>query len=67
MKIPLDPQTRVQAIANSLADLLEDPGLPALLPRLRAIAVERFDWDIRAREMERAYERLSACESGRLA
>ena len=63
MKIPIEPGPRVAAITDRLDSLLRDERLPALLPKLREIAVENFDWDIRAAQMEEAYLCLTSRES----
>ncbi len=58
MKLPIEPQGRVQHIAQSLASTLGDPALHELAPRLRNVAVNRYDWKVRAEQMERAYGEL---------
>jgi glycosyltransferase involved in cell wall biosynthesis len=59
MKIPEDPATRVATLASRLQQVLSHPGLSDLSGKLRSIAVERFDWQIRARQMTSAYRQLS--------
>ena len=58
MRLPIEPETRVEQIATRVASLLADETLDARRKQLRAVAVERFDWAIRAREMVEAYERV---------
>ena len=58
MRLPATGSRRVETIAAKLDALLADPALPDLKPRLRALAVQRYDWRIRAAEMVRAYERF---------
>ena len=58
MRLPIEPEIRVAGIAARLGDLLADTEALAQGDRLRAIAVEHFDWDVQARQMVHAYKRL---------
>lgn len=55
MRLPLESDAVVGSIADRLATLLSMGESEALRSRLRAIAVERYDWHVRAQQMVRAY------------
>jgi glycosyltransferase involved in cell wall biosynthesis len=57
-RLPFDAEGRVEGIVDALAGLLDDPDREALKPELRTIAVEHFDWRVRARQMADAYRAL---------
>ncbi|MBI2894982.1 MAG: glycosyltransferase family 4 protein [Deltaproteobacteria bacterium] len=59
MRLPLEPELRVQGIADRLASLLGEATAPDLPQRLRAIAVAEYDWAVRAEAMVRAYRRFA--------
>lgn len=59
MKLPLAPHSCVRGIAGKLAGLLASGPDEASSARLRRIAVERYDWSIRSREMALAYGRMA--------
>jgi len=62
MRLPVEPEGRVEGIAKKLNALLDDLADVDRGPGLRAVAVEHFDWDVRAVEMVAAYERaLATC------
>jgi glycosyltransferase involved in cell wall biosynthesis len=58
MRLPIGSRDRVPAIAERLARLLDHLDLERWGPRLRKIAIEQFDWPVRARQMAAAYSRL---------
>jgi glycosyltransferase involved in cell wall biosynthesis len=58
MRLPVDPALRVAGIGERLATLLIETAAADLGARLRAIAVDEYDWSVRAAAMVRAYERL---------
>jgi glycosyltransferase involved in cell wall biosynthesis len=58
MKIPAGIQVRVERIASSLNGLLADESFKKLGPRLRQIAVENYDWKLKASQMVSAYRSL---------
>ncbi len=60
MKIPVTPDGRIETIAAGLGQLLEDQSYIGLKPQLRQIAVEQFDWQLRAQQMVEAYRSLIA-------
>lgn len=51
---------RVPGIAARLQSLLVDPELSGLAPTLRAVAVEQYDWNVRAAAMEAVYAKIAA-------
>ena len=55
MRLPLEPEAVVGCIADRLATLLSMVESEALRSRLRSIAVERYDWRVRAQQMVSAY------------
>jgi len=58
MKIPVDDQNRIPGLIKNLPAVMSDPGLSIISPKLRKIAVENFDWNIRAQQMILAYSRF---------
>ncbi len=56
LRLPTDPAARVAGIGQQLASLLLDPQLHDQAETLRRIAVERYDWNVRAVQMLEAYE-----------
>lgn len=59
MKMPVAPDIRVATIADNLTALLTDNSLKKIGPQLRKIAVENYDWQLRATQMVAAYQSLS--------
>jgi glycosyltransferase involved in cell wall biosynthesis len=55
MKIPVDKETCVEKIASNLNTLLADESVKTIRPKLRQIAVENYDWSLRATQMVDAY------------
>ena len=55
MKISVDDAARIPGLIESLSRILADTNLKAISPKLRMIAVENFDWNIRAQQMVAAY------------
>lgn len=60
MRLPVSPEGRVEGIASRLVALLEDTSITSIGPRLREIAVERFDWSVRASQIVDAYRAFLA-------
>lgn len=58
MKIPVNDSTRIPGLINNLIRILSDSTLESISPKLRKIAVENYDWDIRAKEMVTAYSKF---------
>ena len=58
MKISVDDATRIPGLIKNLSRILSDKALEPISPKLRMIAVENFDWDIRARQMVAAYSKF---------
>jgi glycosyltransferase involved in cell wall biosynthesis len=60
----VDAERRVGGIVEALAGLLEHPDREVLKLKLRAVAVEHFDWQVRARQMVDAYKDLMSARRG---
>jgi glycosyltransferase involved in cell wall biosynthesis len=58
MKIPIDYQNRIPGLIKNLPLVMSDPDLSTISPKLRKIAVENYDWNIRAQQMIAAYSRF---------
>ncbi len=65
LKLSVDPAGRIHSIVNNLTHLLEEPDLSVYSPKLRSIAVENYNWEIRAAQMVQAYKEIIANESYR--
>ena len=61
MKIPIDDATRIPGLIKSLTRILSNKDIEAISPKLRMIAVENFDWQIRAQQMVAAYSKILSC------
>ena len=59
LRLPFDPAERVEGLVDRVCGLLRDFPDEETHRRLRAVAVEHFDWDVRAREMAAAYLRFA--------
>ena len=59
MRLPVDPEVRVAGIARRIISVFEEPQPPAQGNQLRQIAVQHFDWQVRARELLQVYERFA--------
>lgn len=60
LRLPMDPEVRVAAIAQRLTSLLTRPTADDSHEQLRSIAVAEYDWSVRAAAMAEAYESLIA-------
>jgi glycosyltransferase involved in cell wall biosynthesis len=58
MKISIDDATRIPGLIRGLSRILSDKKIEAVSPKLRKIAVENFDWEIRAQQMVVAYSKF---------
>ena len=58
IKIPVDINVRVERIASNINELLADHDLKRIGTELRRIAVENYDWSLRASQMTLAYRSL---------
>ena len=58
MKIPVDNATRIPGLIKNLSHILSDVALETVSPKLRKIAVENFDWNIRAQQMVAVYSKF---------
>jgi glycosyltransferase involved in cell wall biosynthesis len=56
MKIPVDKETRVAKIVSNLNTLIGDAEVLAIHSKLRQIALDNYDWNLRAQEMVEAYQ-----------
>jgi len=60
MKISVDDATRIPGLIKNFSRIVSDKALEAISPKLRMIAVEDFDWGIRAKQMVAAYSKFIA-------
>ena len=58
LKISIDDATRIPGLIKNLSRILSDKDLEPISPKLRMIAVENFDWEIRAQQMVAAYSKF---------
>jgi glycosyltransferase involved in cell wall biosynthesis len=58
IKIPVDSDVRVERIAANVNGLLAGQSLEKIGAKLRQIAVENYDWNLRASQMTSAYRSL---------
>ena len=58
MKISIDDAARIPGLIKSLSRILSNKDIEAISPKLRMIAVENFDWEIRAPQMVAAYSKF---------
>jgi glycosyltransferase involved in cell wall biosynthesis len=56
MKIPVNEETHVKTIASNLNALLASDEVKTIRAKLRQIAVENFDWNLRAEQIVEAYQ-----------
>lgn len=63
LRLPAKGRGRVRGVARKCAALLKDPAWRRRRARLRRLAVERFDWSVRAREMTAAYESVLSSQA----
>lgn len=59
MRLPVDPEVRVAGIATRIINMFEEPEPAAQGARLRQIAVQHFDWNVRAQALLQVYERFA--------
>jgi glycosyltransferase involved in cell wall biosynthesis len=59
MKIPVEDDKRIKGLIKNLDRILSYEDLATISKRLRSIAVENFDWNIRARQMTDAYKKCT--------
>ena len=55
MKLPVDPERRIKTIAENISGLLAMEELQQIRPQLRKIAVDNYDWALRAAQMIASY------------
>lgn len=66
-KLSVNPAGRIDSIVANLTQLLDEPDLSVYSPKLRRIAVENYDWKIRAAQMISAYEEILDSQSNKKA
>jgi len=58
MKISVNDTTRIPRLIKNLSRILSDSNREKISRKLRKIAIENYDWDIRARQMTVAYTKF---------
>jgi glycosyltransferase involved in cell wall biosynthesis len=58
MKISINPKTRIDSIISNITSLLAETDLKQYTSTLRQIAVEHYDWKIRAKQLVQAYSSI---------
>ncbi|MFT6835894.1 MAG: glycosyltransferase involved in cell wall biosynthesis [Francisellaceae bacterium] len=56
MKIDMQSEKRIQSIISNVLSVLHNLKQKPLAHKLRPIAVDNYDWKIRAKQMEKAYK-----------
>ncbi len=62
LRLPHESDARLAGAVEQICSVLDEPPDDATRARLRSVAVEHFDWEVRATEMVAAYGRFSAGE-----
>jgi len=55
MRIPMDNNQRINVMADNLNKILSSDQFKEIRPRLREVAIDRYDWSLRAKQMIEAY------------
>lgn len=55
MRIPMDSKDRINVMASNLNTILSNQSFRDIRPRLREVACDRYDWNLRAEQMIDAY------------
>lgn len=55
MRIPMANDTRINAMAENLNSILSSQSFKDIRPKLREVACDRYDWNLRAKQMIEAY------------
>lgn len=58
MRIPMDSQNRINAMSDNLNRILSSPSFREIRPKLREVACDRYDWNLRAKQMIDAYSKV---------
>ena len=58
MKIPVNDATRIPGLIKNITRILSNSNIELISQKLRKIAVENYDWDIRARQMTDVYSQF---------
>jgi len=64
MKIPMAPESRISTMAENICDILASDSFRTIRPKLREVACERYDWNLRAQQMIAAYQAVIDEKSG---
>ena len=73
MRIPMNNEHRIGVMADNLNRILSSDSFRDIRPKLREVACDRYDWNLRAQQMIEAYQEvldnrdLSADKRGRAA
>ena len=58
MKIPVNDATRIPGLIKNISRILSVSNIEIISQKLRKIAVDNYDWDIRARQMTDVYSKF---------
>ncbi|MEM1282898.1 MAG: glycosyltransferase family 4 protein [Chlamydiota bacterium] len=58
MKIPTSPEIRIPTLAKNISFILQKANNQEVKQRLRKIAEEHYDWNVKAEEMIAAYKKV---------
>lgn len=58
MKIQVNDATRIPGLIKNISRILSNSNIELISQKLRKIAVENYDWDIRARQMTDVYSKF---------
>ena len=58
MKISINDATRIPGLIKNISRILSNSNIELISQKLRKIAVENYDWDIRARQMTDVYSQF---------
>lgn len=58
MRIPMSNQDRINVMANNLNTIFTSEHFKNIKPKLREVACNRYDWNLRAKQMIEAYSNV---------
>ena len=58
MRIPMSNEKRISTMAENLNKLLSSDSFKEIRPKLREVACNRYDWNLRAKQMIDAYTKV---------
>lgn len=58
MRIPMNNEERIGVMANNLNSILSNQSFMEIRPTLRKVACDRYDWNLRAKQMIDAYKNV---------